>query len=411
MARRKMPRWVLILVAAALLAGSFAFAFWPRATMVDLGEVIRGPMRLTVDEQGKTRVRDAYVVSTPMDGRLLRVDVKPGDPIQKSETVVARMRPANPAALDLRTRGQVMAAVEAAEAALHVAEANLDAARADADLAQADLERTERLAESGTASGAALDRAQNAARAAQARLETAAAAIEQQQAELRRARAQLIGFDDPNLYDAVEARLGEVMRIRAPIDGVILQVIHQDETTLPAGAPILVAGDIRDGLEVVVELISADAINVQLGNPVDIENWGGAATLEGVVTRVEPFGETKVSALGVEEQRVNVVVDLTTPPDDREGLGHGFAVEARIVVWSADDTLKVPSSALFRDGPGWAVFVSDDGVATRRTVTIGRDNGREAEVRDGLSEGDQVVLYPPSDLTDGTAISQRVIEP
>ncbi len=411
MARRKLSRSVLILAAAILLAASFAFAFWPRATMVDLGEVTRGAMRLTVDEQGKTRVRDAYVVSTPMDGRLLRVEVMPGDPIRKGETVVARMRPANPAALDLRTRGQAMAAVEAAEAALHVAEANLEAARADADLAQADLERTERLAESGTASPVALDRAQNAARAAQARLDTAAAAIEQQQAELRRARAQLIGFDDPGVYDAVEARLGEVMPIRAPTDGVILQVIHQDETTLAAGAPILVVGDIRDGLEVVVELISPDAINVQLGNQVDIENWGGAASLSGVVTLVEPFGETKVSALGVEEQRVTVVVDLTTPPDDREGLGHGFAVEARIVVWSAEDALIVPSSALFRNGPGWAVFVLTDGTASLRPVTIGRDNGSEAEVLDGLSEGEQVVLYPPSDLADGTAISQRVIEP
>ncbi|MGR3323065.1 MAG: efflux RND transporter periplasmic adaptor subunit, partial [Pseudooceanicola sp.] len=239
--------------------------------------------------------------------------------------------------------------------------------------------------------------------------DTAAAAIEQQRAEVRSARALLIGFDDPDFYDAAGAGLGEEKPIHAPIDGVILQVIHQDETTLAAGAPILVVGDIHNGLEVVVELISADAINVRAGAPVSIENWGGPGALTGEVTRVEPFGETKVSALGVEEQRVTAVVRLTSPPEDRPGLGHGYAVEARIVIWSTEDSLKVPSSALFREGPGWAVFVAEDGTARLRRVEIGPDNGREAEVLDGLSEGERIVLYPPPDLADGTSVAQRAV--
>ncbi|MBL3702988.1 HlyD family efflux transporter periplasmic adaptor subunit [Sulfitobacter sp. BDSS02] len=410
MARKTMSRPILIGFAAILLVAGIAFAFWPRPMMVDLGEVTRGQMRMTVDEQGKTRVRDAFVVSTPMDGRLLRVEVMPGDPIKKDVTVVAQMRPSNPAALDIRTRGQALAAVEAAEAALHVAEANMKAASADADLAKSDLKRTEQLADSGTVSLAALDRAQSAARAAQARFDTATAAIEQQRAELRRARAQLIGFDDPDFYDAPDALLGEEMPIHAPTDGVILQVLHQDETTLAAGSPILVVGDIRDGLEVVVELISPDAINVHVGDPVDIENWGGAVSLSGVVTRVEPFGETKVSALGVEEQRVTAVVELTSTPEERAELGHGYAVEARIVVWSKDDALMVPSSALFREQQAWAVLVANDGTARLRQIEVGHDNGNQAEVLDGLAEGDLVVLYPPASLTDGMSVEQRIVE-
>lgn len=410
MARKKLSRTVLISIAAVVVTGALALAFWPRPIMVDLGVVQRGAMRVTVDEQGRTRVRDAYVISTPIDGRLLRVQVMPGDPVKKDVTVVARMRPANPAALDIRTRGQAVAAVAAAEASLHVAEANLEAARADADLAQSDLDRTEQLADSGTASPAALDRAQSAARAAQARLDTAAAAIELQRAEVRSARTFLMGFDDPAGTDGEADTAGEERLIHAPIDGVVLQVLHQNETTLSVGSPILVVGDIREGLEVVVELISADAINVQVGAAVDIENWGGDGTLSGQVTRVEPYGETKVSALGVEEQRVTAVVQLTSPPADREGLGHGYAVEARIVTWSEDDALVAPSSALFRDGPDWAVFVVVDGVAQHRRVTIGRDNGQQAEVLEGLNADDMIVLYPPADLTDGQRVAQRIIE-
>jgi HlyD family secretion protein len=365
---------------------------------------------LTIDEEGRTRVREAFVVSTPIDGRLLRVEVHPGDPVERGATVVARMRPANPAALDVRTREQAMAAVEAAQAGLRVAEAALRAAQAEADLAQSDFDRTERLAASGTASVAALDRADGAARAAQARLATAQAAIEQRKAELQSAQAQLIGFDDRGLAEALDGQFGDEMPVYAPADGVILRVMEEDETTLPAGAPILEIGDTSD-LEVVVELISSDAVTVRRGNPVIVENWGGEGALAGVVSRIDPYGQTKVSALGVEEQRVTVVVALTTPPEQRAGLGHGFAVDARIVVWEVGQTRLLPSSALFREAGDWAVLAVEDGLAVLRPVVIGPDNGREAQLLDGLQPGAQVVLYPPADLADGQAVAQRVVQP
>lgn len=410
MARKFLSRPVLIVATLAVVGAGLALAFWPRPTVVDIGEVTRGAMQVTIDEEGRTRVGEGYVVSTPVDGRLLRVEVHPGDPVERNATVVARMRPANPAVLDVRTREQATAAVEAAQAGLRVAEANLEAARAEYDLAQSDLERTKRLAESGTASVAALDRAEGAARAAEARLHTAEAAIEQRRAELQSAQAQLIGFDDRGLLEALEDQLGDQMPIYAPTDGVILRVIHEDETTLPAGSPILEVGDIRDALEVVVQLISADAVQVSEGDPVIIDNWGGPETLSGIVERIEPFGETKVSALGVEEQRVTVVVRLTSPPDQRQGLGHGYRVEARIVVWQAEDAVIAPSSALFREDGGWAVLAVRDGIAALQRVEIGRDNGLQAEVLDGLSEGERVILYPPASLLQGTAVEQRVVE-
>lgn len=410
MARKTLSRPVLILGAAGLVAATLAAAFWPRATIVDMGTVTRGAMMQTIDEEGRTRVREAYVVSTPVAGRLLRIDAHPGDPVTANETVVAQMRPADPVALDVRTREQALAAVQAAEAALRVAEASLAAARADADLAQSDLDRTQRLADSGTASPAALDRAQSAARAAIAQVGTADAAIAMRRAELQAAQAQLIGFDDQGLLAALEDQLGEEFPIISPADGVILQVFQPDETTLAAGTPILEVGDIGNGLEVIIDLISSDAVQVSVGDRVLIENWGGPAVLEAKITRVEPYGRTKVSALGVEEQRVTVVTRLMSPHDMRDGLGHGYRVDARIVVWEAADVLIVPSAALFRHGDGWAGFRVSEGKVQLVEVEIGHDNGLTAEVLGGLSENDTLVIYPPSGMVTGTSVARRQIE-
>lgn len=410
MARKTLTRPLLILIAVLLVGGGLAWAFWPRPVMVDVGTVTRGPMMLTIDGEGHTRVAEAFTVSTPIDGRLQRVEVHPGDPVRKDATVVARMRPANPAALDARTREQAQAAVVAAQAGLRVAEAALEAAQAEADLAETDLARTERLARSGTVSEAALDRAQGAARAAEARLHTAEAAIAQRRAEVQSAQAHLIGIDDPGLLRALEDRLDDKMPIYAPADGVILRVIHENETTLPAGSPILEIGNIRDDLEVVVDLLSSDAVTVSSGDPVIIENWGRDAALAGIVTRIDPFAETRVSALGVEEQRVTVVVRLTTPPERRDGLGHGFSVDVRVVVWQEDETLRIPSSALFRHAGTWAVFAVADGRAVLQPVEIGPDNGTYAQLLDGLELGAPVVLYPSADLADRIAVAERQVQ-
>lgn len=405
---KKRSRLILTTAAALLVAGALAAAFWPQPLMVDMGEVTRGTLRLTIDEEGRTRVRDAYVVSSPVAGQLQRVSVQPGDPVVRGETVVALMRPTNPAALDVRNREQAIAAVNAAEAALRVGRADLNAAMANRDLAEAELARTEQLVDRGISTGAALDRARQAARVAQANVDTAEAAISMREAEIANAQAQLIGFDDPGLATAVGGGSDDIP-LYAPADGRILRVIQQSETTLPAGAPIMEIGNIDNDLEVVVDLLSTDAVRVSVGDPVIIADWGGPADLAGEVIRVDPFGITQFSALGVEEQRVNAVIAFTDPTDHYTGLGHGFRVETRIVVWQAEETLIVPASALFRSRDAWAVFVVVEGVAELRNVEIGPNNGVAAQVTGGLSEGDRVVLYPSSGLSDGMRVAARVI--
>jgi HlyD family secretion protein len=408
---RKRSRLIFTTLATVLIGAGLAAAFWPRATMVDLGQVTRGAMQLTIDEEGRTRVSDGYVVSTPVAGRLLRVSVDPGDAVEKGETVVAHMRPTNPAALDIRTREQARAAVEAAEAAQRVALADLNSAVASLDLASSELARTERLAERDIASDAALDRARQVARVAQANVDTAEAAIAMRRAQVDNARAQLIRFDDRGLANAISGENGaDDIPVYAPITGRILQIMQQSEITLSAGTPIMEIGDIDDDLEVVVDLLSTDAVQVTVGDPVLIEDWGGPHALNGTVSRVDPFGITKFSALGVEEQRVSAVIEFSEPSDARAGLGHGFRVEARIVVWQDPDTLIVPSSALFRVGADWAVFRVIDGKAQRQIVVLGRNNGIEAQVLDGLEDGDTVILFPTSGLTDGVRVTQRVAD-
>lgn len=408
--RAPRTRRILFALTALAIGAAVTAAFWPRAVMVDIGEVSRGPMQVTIDEEGRTRVHDAYIVSTPVAGRLLRVGIAPGEAIAAG-AVVAQMRPTDPAALDLRTREQSLAAVDGAEAALRVARAELNAAIAAADLARSDLERTRKLAASGTASPAALERAQGAARAAEARRETAEAIIAVREAELANARAQLIGFDDLGLAAAVGAtRPDDRIPLHAPIDGRVLRIIQQSETILPAGAPVIEIGDVRGDLEVVAELISSDAVQVSVGDPVIIDDWGGPEDLAGTVTRIDPFGVTRFSALGVEEQRVSVTIGFTGPPDARQGLGHGYRVRVRIVVWRDENALRLPAAALFRKGEDWAVLRIVEGRAVPVRITVGRNNGEMAEVIEGLDTGDRVVLYPPADLAPGAAVAQRRVE-
>jgi HlyD family secretion protein len=378
--------------------------------MVDLGAVTRGSMMVTIDEEGRTRVAEAYVVSTPVAGRLQRVQVDPGDPVVRGETVVAHMLPINPAALDVRTREQAQAVVRAAEAALRVARADLNGAIANRDLAETELTRARQLRERQIASEAAFDRAQQNFRIAEAAVETAEAAISVREADLANARAQLIGFDDQGLAAAIGNAGSDDIPLYAPADGRILRIIQQSETTLPAGAPIMEIGDIDGALEVVVDLISSDAVQVEVGDPVVIEDWGGPQALDGQVRRIDPFGITEYSALGVEEQRVPVTIALTGQADQRRALGHGYRVEARIVIWRSEDALRVPASALFRTGSDWSVFVAQNGTAALRVVRIGRNNGVVAEVLEGLSEGERVILYPSAAIADGLAVAERIVQ-
>ncbi|QFS82573.1 Putative efflux system component YknX [Roseivivax sp. THAF40] len=407
---RKRSRLILSGLVALLIGAALVIAFWPRPVMVDLGAVTRGPMMVTIDEEGRTRVAEAYVVSTPVAGRLQRVQVHPGDPVVQDQTVVAHMLPTNPAALDVRTREQAQAALQAAEAALRVARADLNAALANRDLAESELDRARQLSERQIASKAAFDRARQNFRVAEATVETAEAAIAIREADLANARAQLIGFDDQGLARAIGNTRSDDIPLYAPADGRILRILQESATTLPAGAPIMEIGDVDGSLEVVVDLISSDAVQVAPGDPVLIADWGGPDTLPGEVRRVDPFGVTTFSALGVEEQRVAVTIAMTGPKEARRALGHGYRVEARIIVWQNEDALRVPASALFRDGAGWAVFRDTEGRAGLSPVEIGQNNGVTAEVLDGLSAGDRVVLYPSAAISDGMAIAERSIE-
>ncbi len=409
---KRYSRSILTVAASLAIAGILLAAFWPRPMLVDLATVKRGDMIVTINEEGRTRVKEPYVVSSPVAGELQRVTVLPGDRVVGGETIVARMSPANPSALDVRTREQAIAAVSAAEAALRVARADLNAALATDVFAQSELERTQKLVDKGIASKVAMERSEQAAKIAKANLDTVQAAISMREAELANARAQLIGFDDAGLAQALEdnERPSYSIPMRAPIDGTILKVIHKSETTLPAGEPILEIGDIEGDLEVMAELLSSDAVQVSEGNRVIITNWGGPGDLSGSVSRIDPYGYTKYSALGVEEQRVETTIQFDGPSEDRGTLGHGYRIEVRIVVWAQEDVVIVPSAALFRQGQNWAVFANADGRAVLREVEIGRNNGIEAQVLSGLEPGESVVQFPSANLTDGARIAERKLE-
>jgi len=396
-------------VLLALTAG-LVYAFWPRPTYVDMGKVARSAMTLTIDEEARTRVRDAYIVSAPIAGRLLRVDVEPGDSVTGGETIIARMLPAPPSAINVRTREQARAGVSAAQAGLRVARADLNSTMASQDLADAEVIRYRKLQPSGAVSQTSLDFAEREKRVADATVDTAKAAISMREAELAIARAQLIEFSNApagtGLADGGNHG-GRAIPLNAPISGRILRVMQESETTVAAGQPILEIGDISNDLEIVAELISTDAVQVSAGDRVIIDNWGGDTPLNGVVDRVEPWGFTKFSALGVEEQRVNTIIRFIDPLGERITLGHGYRVEAQIVIWEDEDALTVPSSALFRHNGGWAVFTVTGGKAKLTPVSVGQNNGRLAEITNGIAEGTVIILYPGPGLNDGARVEAR----
>jgi HlyD family secretion protein len=404
----KLTSRIVVIAGGLALVGAFlAFAFWPRPVLVDFGAVERGPMSVTIDEEGKTRIKERYVVSAPITGRLLRLEIEPGDEVVGGETIVARMTPVLPAALDVRTEEQAKAAIEAAKAALSLARAEERRAKADAAYAEEELARARALFRSETIAKQALDRAEALRASAVAAREAAGAAVVMRAAELDRAEKTLIGPEDAGNQGASQPPPSDIIPIRAPVSGHVLQVFQKSEATLPAGASILEIGDPHTDLEILVELLSSDAVKVSAGDPVLIDKWGGEEILMGEVDRVEPLAFTKVSALGVEEQRVNTIIKLSDPRIDLERLGHGFRVEARIVIWSDDDALVVPTSALFRNNAGWAVYSAVDGRARLSPISVGRNNGVEAQIERGLSEGDTVILFPSGEIEDGTRIAPR----
>jgi len=400
-------RTLIGIVVVLGLAAFLVWAFRPQPVPVDLAQVERGALRITVADEGFTRVREIYTISAPVGGRLLRIDQDAGDPVVAGETVLANILPSDPALLDARSKSEAEAQVRSAEAALSFSRAEVERAEAEVAFARSELQRARELRSRGTISEAQLEKAELALRTAMAQLETAKAAVRVRAAELEIARARLIATSDES-SDAADARNeGGVVRLIAPISGKVLRVLQESEAVVAPGAPIMDIGDPAD-LEVVVELLSTDAVRVREGARVLMSDWGGSGTLNGLVRRIEPFGFEKVSALGIEEQRVNVIIDLTDEPDLWAGLAHGFRVEADIVVWEKDDVLQVPASALFRQGGEWAVFrVGGDGILTIRTVTIGERNDRRAQILGGLEVGDRVVLHPSDRLSEGIRVVPR----
>jgi len=380
-----------VLVVAVIVAA----ALWPESMEISVARSERGPMQVTVDEDGETRVRDRFTISAPVTGRLQRIEIEPGDTVVRGKTVVARITPAESPLLDPRTRGEFQAAAEAASAAVGQARAERQRAVATLDRARSMLRRQQELMKAGAIASDSLEAAETAVATGEEAVRAAEFTHRRAEYELQLARARL----------AAPASSGRAVEIVSPVDGVVLKRYRESESVVPVGDPLLEIGE-PGRMEIVADLLSTDAVRVSPGAEVLIEQWGGGHTLHGRVRRVEPSGFMKVSALGVEEQRVNVVVDFTVPPDAAR-LGDGYRVEVRVVLWQDMDVLKVPVGCLFRQGDQWAVFVVDAGRVRRQLVELGQRNDTEAQITAGLEAGATVVLHPPDTLSDGMGVTVR----
>ncbi|NKX44844.1 efflux RND transporter periplasmic adaptor subunit [Roseicyclus persicicus] len=390
----------LSLAGAALIGGLAWVAFREDPVPVDLIEVTAGPMQVTIDADARTRIREVYEVAAPIAGTALRAPVVVGDPVAAGVTVVARVEPASPALLDARSRAQAEAAVAEAQAALEVARADLTRAEEERAFAAMQFDRTQALVQRGVSSVTQLETVTQQLAVADAAVAAARSRIAMSTGTLDRAQAALMG------PEGGAAPAACCVDLTAPADGVVLSIATISEHPVQAGAPLVTVGDPGD-LEIVADLLSSDAVRIGPGTRAIVERWGGPGALEAVLRRVEPAAETRVSALGIEEQRVDVIFDLVTPPEARAGLGHGFSVFLRVVEWETDSAVQVPLGAVFRRGDGWAVFVVADGLAEERAVTLGRRGARTAEVLAGLTPGERIVTHPSDAVADGVAVVDR----
>jgi HlyD family secretion protein len=384
-----------ILAGVAVVAVIVAVAAWPRALEVEVTRVSRGDLLVTIDEEGETRVRRRFVVAAPVAGRLQRIELEPGDTVTRGR-IVARLLPASPSLIDPRTRAELAAAIEAAQASLGQARAERERASAALERAKSVVKRRQELAQAGVISKDQLEAEESALKAAEEERRAAEFAVARGEHELQMARVRL---EQPSAG-------GRTVEVVAPIDGVILKRFRESEADVPAGDPLIEIGNPTQ-LEIVSDLLSTDAVRVRPGSRVLIEEWGGATPLTGRVRRIEPSGFVKTSALGVEEQRVNVIIDFENPVGAPIGLGDGYRVEVRVVVAQVADAIKVPVGSLFRHGEAWAAFTVADGYARLRAVQLGQRNDLEAQIVAGLSEGEPVILHPPDTLTDDARIIER----
>lgn len=389
-------------VALVVLAAAAVWFAWPRPIAVDLATVTKGPMEVTIDDEAKTRVRHVFTVSAPIAGKVLRISPPRhvGDQVAVDETM-AVMQPTVPSFHDARTHEELQAALAATEAAMTLAEAEARRIEAALKFSRTELQRAEALARTEAISAKALDKARFDVETNEAALASAKA-----QVEVRR-----------NERASVAVRLGEpsgavpqsdpacCIQLPAPVTGTILKIIQESEAVVQAGAPLIEIGDPRD-LEIVADLLSTDAVRIKPGAAVRIDGWGGSP-IRGRVTRVDPAGFVKVSALGIEEQRVRTIIDFVDHPEAWSPLGHDYRVIVHVTTWRAEDVLTVPVAALFRKGEDWAVFAVRDGAARATAIKIGQRNSRMVEVQSGLVAEDRVVLHPSDRIKDGVTVAER----
>lgn len=391
----------LLIAAVLLVVGAvLVWVFLPGAVEVETGVAVRGRFQRTIDEDARTRLLDRYLVAAPIAGRVERIRLKEGDVVEVGETV-AIILPAIPSMLDARTEQQQRARVAMGEAAVERALARIERGNVALDQARGDLSRSEQLAKQGFVSAIKLESDRLVLKAAERDSETAKQELHIATHDLDEARAALKQYQAPS-----PAARGKSWTVKAPIRGRVLRVVQTSEGAATPGATLMEIGDLSR-LEVVAEMLTADALQLSVGTPVLMERWGGVGTLEGRVRAVDPAAFTKVSALGVEEQRVLAHIDITTPREKWQALGDGFRLSVRVIVQDVPDALKVPVSAVFPVADQMAVFVVDSGRVRLNNVDIGARNGVEAWVKAGLSEGTRVVVYPPTRLSDGGRVHER----
>jgi HlyD family secretion protein len=391
--RRLIP-WLGGLFLIALVA----WGLWPKPIIIETGAAARSALTVRVSEEGKTRVRNRYVVAAPVAGKMRRVPLKPGDEVKAGNTLLTAIEPATSPLLDPRARTQAEAVVSMREASRKQAEETLEARRAALKMADADRDRMRSVTRAGTLSDSDRDKMEADASMKAAEVRAAEFSLQVIDYELAQARAAL---ERP---DSVTA--GNLVEVKSPVSGRVLKVMQESEMVVAPGTQILEIGDPAD-IEIEAEILSRDAVAIKAGDSVEVEQWGGENPLKGRVRRVEPAAFTKISALGVEEQRVIVLSDLIEMPDAAKTLGDRYRVEVRVAVWHSDDVLVVPAGALFREGNAWKTYVLKDGAAKLTSIEAGHSDGRFTEILSGITAGDEVLLHPPDTVKDGTPVIKR----
>jgi HlyD family secretion protein len=390
---RKHPVITLI---AVLIIGLLIWGFWPQPVLVETIAAKRAPLTITIEEEGRTRVIDRYVISAPVDGVTCRLHLKVGDPVEQGQVLLG-ITPLESQVLDPRSRAQAQAQVAAAESALRAAEEQARAASAAAQLSIIEHQRLQPLKDKGMVSQDAFDRAATEVQTRAAARRSADFNVEVARYELQAARTAL-EYSAGTTHEPSDR-----VPVRSPITGRILKVAHECEGPVGTGEALLEVGD-PSALEIEVDVLSADAVKIKPGIKVLFDRWGGEQPLEGIVRLVEPVGFTKISALGVEEQRVLIISDFTSPADQWQRLGDGYRVEARFILWHNENVLQVPASSLFRYNDDWALFVVENSRAKRRGVEVGQRNGLIAQIIEGVKEGETVINHPSDEVEDGRRV-------